>query len=191
MRHSLCILVLSFATVACGSAVGDGDGEKKADAKGVEVRLDDLKSTTPASWKEETPSNKMRFAQFSLPRVKDDKTDAELVIFKGLGGSAKQNVERWKAQFVPPEGKKIDDVAKVEEIKIAGNEATLLDVSGTYKFKARPFDPAAKEELLPHYRMLAIHFEGPKNVYHIKLTGPAKTIEHYQKDFEKWVKSFK
>lgn len=190
MKHSLCLLVLALTAVACSSPVS-ADGEKKTEGKGVVVTLDDLKSTTPAGWKEESPANKMRFAQFRLPRVKDDKVDAELVIFKGLGGSAKQNIERWKGQFVPPEGKKIEDVAKVEDIKIGGQEATLLDVSGTYRFKAQPFNPAAKEELLPHYRMLAVHFEGKKDVYHLKLTGPEKTVEHYKKGFNEWLKGFK
>ena len=39
--------------------------------------------------------------------------------------------------------------------------------------------------------MIGIHFEGPKEVYHIKLTGPAKTIDHYKKGFEQWIKGFK
>src|SRR5437762_2619657 len=167
MRHSLCLLVLALAAAACGAPVS-ADGEKKGEGKGVVVTLDDLKSTAPVEWKEEAPANRMRFVQFRLPKVKDDKADAELVIFKGLGGSAKQNIERWKAQFVPPEGKTIDDVSKVTEFKVSGCEVTFLDVSGTYKFKERPFDPAAKEELRPDYRMLAVHFEGKKDVYHIK-----------------------
>jgi hypothetical protein len=39
--------------------------------------------------------------------------------------------------------------------------------------------------------MLALHFEGPRDVYHIKLTGPAKTVEAYKKGFEGWLKNFK
>ena len=74
---------------------------------------------------------------------------------------------------------------------IGGHPATYLDVHGTFLYKARPFDPAAKVEERPDYRMLAIHFEGPKDVYHIRLTGPAKTVEHYKKGFEDWIKAFK
>ena len=161
------------------------------DDKGTVVDIDGLRSTAPAAWKEEAPANKMRYVQFKLPRAKDDKDDAELVIFKGLGGSAKQNVERWKAQFAPPKGKTIDDVSKVEEFKVSDRSLTYLDISGTYKFKERPFDPAAKEELKPEYRMLAVHFDGKNDVYHIKLTGPAKTIEQYKKGFDEWIKAFK
>lgn len=161
------------------------------DAKGTKVSLDGLTSTTPSSWKEETPSNKMRFAQFKLPKVKGDKEDAELVIFKGLGGSAEANIQRWKDQFVAPRGKTTDDISKETEVKIGGKKAQMVEVSGIFKFNPAPFNPKSKTENRADYKMLAIHFEGPKEVYHIKLTGPAKTIDQYKKGFEDWIKGFK
>ncbi len=193
MRRVSLLVALTCAGLAFISTASEGarDDKKDAPGKGTPVDIDGLTSVAPAAWKEEAPENKMRYAQFRLPHHKDDTQDAELVIFKGLGGGAAQNVERWKGQFVPPEGKKIDDVAKVEEIKIAGKPATLLDIQGTYKFKARPFDPNAKEERKPDYRMVAVYFDGPKDVYQFKLTGPAKTVEMYKKDFDNWVKGFK
>ena len=118
-------------------------GPARADDKGVVVNFSGLKSRTPASWKEEIPANKMRFAQFRLPKVKGDAEDGELVIFKGLGGSAKANIDRWKMMFLPPEGKTIDDVAKVTEIKVGETKAPFLDVKGTYKYKERPAEPNA------------------------------------------------
>jgi hypothetical protein len=162
-----------------------------ADKEGGVVELDGLRSKAPAEWKQEEPSSEFRFAQFKLPAKKDDKRDAELLIFKGFGGSAKQNVERWKKQFLAPEGKSIDDVSRVEEITIAGHPATYLDISGTYLDKKRPMDPPEKAEKREEYRMLAVHFEGPTTTFHIKLTGPAKTVEAYKKGFDEWLKGFK
>jgi hypothetical protein len=188
MRFAL----LTLAVLVVGCAVSTtAEEEKDKGGKGKEISLDGLTSTTPGTWVSEEPSNKMRFAQFKLPRAKGDERDGEVVIFKGLGGGTKPNIERWKGQFIPPEGKTIDDVAKVETIKIGTNEATQLDVQGTYKFKNPPFDPNAKEERLPHYRMVAIYFDGPKDVYQIKMTGPSKTLEMYKKGFDEWVKAFK
>lgn len=161
-----------------------------AEDKGTVVEFDSLKSRAPATWKEETPG-KGRYKQFRLPKTGEDKAEAELIIFRGIGGSAKANIDRWKGQFVPPEGKKIDDGPKVTERKISGSTATYLDVSGTYLFKARPFDPNEKAEKRLGYRMLAVHFEGPKDVYHVKLVGPAKTVEHYKKGFDEWLGAFK
>jgi hypothetical protein len=161
------------------------------DKKGTPVDLDGMTSTTPGDWVKEAPSNKMRFAQFKLPRAAGDKEDAELIIFKGLGGSADANIDRWKAQFKAPKGKTIDDVAKVTDVKIAGLDGKLLDVEGTYMFNPAPFNPKSKTEPRENYRMVAIHYEGPKDVYHIKLTGPAKTIAQHKKGFDEWLKGYK
>jgi hypothetical protein len=166
-------------------------GLRAADDKGVVVDLDGLKSAAPAAWKEEAPSNQMRLAQFKLPKAGDDSYDVELVIFKSLGGSAADNVARWKGQFTPPEGKTVDDVSKVTEIKIGGRDATQLDIQGTYLFKKRPFDPNEKGEKRADYRLVGVQFNGPDNVYHIRLLGPAKTVEHYKKGFDEWLKNFK
>ncbi len=189
MRHPMRFALLTLAAVVLGCASSETAEEKKG--KGVEVSLDGLKSTTPSDWVEENPSNRMRLAQFKLPKPAGAPRDGEVVIFKGFGGGVQANVKRWKDQFIPPEGKKIDDVAKLETIKIGGKEATLLDVQGTYRYKAQPFNPNAKEELLPEYRMIAVYFDGPKDVYQIKVTGPIKTIDKYKKGLDEWLKSFK
>jgi hypothetical protein len=181
----LALLALSCSPTASESTAAD-DTEK---GKSVEVDFDGLKSKTPVDWIEEKPSGTLRWLQFRLPRKGDDKDDAELVIFKGISGESKANIERWKAQFTPPAGKKIDDVATVKEIKIGDRPATYLDVQGT--FNPPPFAARGKVEKKPNYRMLAIHFEGPHELYHIKLTGPAKTVEAYKKGFDDWVKNFK
>src|SRR5439155_25252714 len=79
LRYALLTLVITVL----GCAGSETAEEKK---KGVEVMLDGLKSTTPGYWVEETPSNKMSFAQFKLPRAKGEERDGEVVIFKGLSG---------------------------------------------------------------------------------------------------------
>jgi hypothetical protein len=160
-------------------------------AKGTKVTFDGMTSTAPSTWVEQTPSNKMRFMQFKLPKVKGDKEDAELVIFKGLGGSSKANIDRWKAQFVAPKGKTADDISKESDIKIGGKEAKKVVVEGTFKYNPAPFNRTSKNVLRPDYKMIAIHFEGPKDIFHIKLTGPAKTVDSYAKGFDAWIKGFK
>src|SRR5437588_6012547 len=172
------LTVLCFGTLACCSCTGESTArEKKAESKGAVVDLDGLKSRAPAEWKLESPSNRMRLTQFRLPKVDGDKYDAEVVIFQGIGGSAKANIDRWKMMFLPPEGKTIDDVAKVTEIKVGETKAPFLDVKGTYKYKERPAEPNAKEERRPDYRMLGVAYDGKNNAYHIRLVGPAKTVE--------------
>jgi hypothetical protein len=190
MRPALGCVVLAWGVVACGATWAEGEAKSKAAKdKGVLVDLDGLQAQTPGDWKEEPPANRMRYMQFILPAAKGDKVNGEIIIFKDLGGSARDNVERWKKQFVGEGDKEAE--ASVKEITLGGRKATLLDIRGTYLFKTRPFDPNDKGEKRPDYRMLAIHFEGPKSLYHIKMTGPAKTIEQYKPGFEEWLKAFK
>jgi hypothetical protein len=82
-------------------------------------------------------------------------------------------------------------VTKVQEIKIGGHDATYVEIQGTYLMKTRPFDPSDKGEKRPDYHLVAIQFEGPKDVYHIRFVGPAKTVEVYKKGFDEWLKGFK
>jgi hypothetical protein len=81
--------------------------------KGTVVDIDGFKATAPPEWKEETPGP-LRFMQFKLPKVKDDKLDGEVVIFKDLRDTVEGNISAGRTTK-PPEGKKIDDVTKVEE----------------------------------------------------------------------------
>ncbi len=191
MRRTLWRLFLGGMILAAGSAALRDAATFAQKAEGVVIQLDKFKSRAPAEWKPEAPANKMRFAQFRLPKVKDDKEDAELVIFQDAGGSVKDNIARWKGQFTAPDGQSIDEDTKVTEIKIAGQDATLVDITGTYLYKTRPFDPQDRGEKRPDYRMLAIHFKAPEHLYHIKLTGPARTVAHYKNGFDEWIKAFK
>ncbi len=193
MRRLIGFLMLAFVAAACSPSANESNAADtdKDNGKGVIVDIDGFKSTTPSDWKEEAPANRMRFMQFRLPKKGEDKEDAELILFKGLGGGSKANVQRWKDSFVPPEGKKIDEVCEVKEIKIGNQPAVYVDIQGTYKVRLQPFNPQSKTVEKPNFRMLAIYFDGPKDVYQIKLTGPAKTVEAYKKGFDEWVKNFK
>src|SRR5437588_222102 len=69
------------------------------DNKGTVVTLDGLKSRTPANWKMQPAKSKMRAYQFDVPRIEDDKKDAEVIVFffgTGSGGSVEDNLKRWK-----------------------------------------------------------------------------------------------
>jgi hypothetical protein len=155
------------------------------------VDLGGLKSEPPpAAWKEAPAGSAMRIKQFTVPGKAGD---AEIVIFyfgQGQGGSVEDNLARWKKQFEAPAGKTLDQMSKTESLKLASTSATLLDISGTYLFKARPMDPAPGEPR-PNHRMLAVVLETPKGNYFIRLVGPDKTVLAARKDFIRWVKSFK
>src|SRR4051794_21702547 len=87
-------------------------------AGGQVVELGGLTSKTPADWKMQEPSNKFRLYQMAVPKADGDKENAELIVFffgAGGGGGTDENLRRWKGMFIPPEGKSIDEVSKVEK----------------------------------------------------------------------------
>src|SRR5205823_2174964 len=97
-----------------------------------------------------TPTQKQmgRLVQFRIPRAGDDKQDTDLLVFylQGQGGGIDENVKRWKQMFLPPQGKKIDEVSKVEKFQVGNVSVTTVDVQGTYKFKKAPFVPDDQAE---------------------------------------------
>ena len=169
-------------------------GVSAAEDKRVAVSLGGMEARAPLSWKQEETTRPNRVYQFSLPKAEGDNTDAELAIFyfgPNGAGSVSDNLTRWKGMFIPPEGKTIDQATKIVRFKTQGEDMTYADIQGTYKFKARPFDPNAKEELKPDYRMLGVIFGTPKGPYYVRLVGPAKTVEQNKLGFDYWLKSFK
>lgn len=175
------LAILSACLVLAVARADDKDGTK--------VTFDGLTSTTPATWKKDKPASTMRFAQFKLPKQGDDAEDAEVVIFSGFSGSAKANIDRWKGQFKPAGKKSLDDVAKVTEMKVAGSDVARLEIEGSYA--GTPTRPGEKSAVKEGYKGVFYQFEGPEKIYHIRLVGPAKTVDHYKKGYDEWVKGFK
>jgi hypothetical protein len=180
MKPLVSVVIVS-ALILCS------DHGARAGGKGTVVTLGAMKSTAPADWKNQAPANKFRAYQFAVG-------DAELVIFffgEGGGGSPDDNITRWKSQFMPPDGKTIDEASKVEKLKVGKAELTYLDIHGTYLSKNPPFDPNAKTERKANYRRLGVYFATEGGPYFITLTGPAKTVEQNKKSFDDWLKNFK
>jgi hypothetical protein len=164
-------------------------------AGGEVIELGGLKSKAPAGWKNENPSNKLRMYQMQVPKIDGDKDNAELVVFffgAGGGGGIEENIKRWKTQFIPPDGKSIDESSKLEKYKVGtAADVVALDIWGTFKYKNPPFSPTAKEERKENYRRFNVIFDTDKGAYFITLTGPAKTMEKQKAAFDGWIKAFK
>jgi hypothetical protein len=160
-----------------------------AQDKGTSVEFDGFKSTTPSTWVAEKPANFLRLIQFKLPKQGADKEDAEVIVFHNITGSAKANIDRWKAQFKAPEGKKIDEVSKVTMFKVADNDVHRLEAEGIYT--ATPTRDNPKPAAKPGFKGVFYQFETADKVFQIRLVGPTKTVEHYQKGYDEWIKNFK
>jgi hypothetical protein len=158
--------------------------------KGTVVKLDKVSSTTPADWKSEKPANRLRSHQFRLPAAKDSK-DAEIFIFPDLTKTVEENFTRYKDLFVAPQGKTLDDIAKVAKMEVGTAKVAVLDMEGTWLYKERPFDPKSKQEERPNSRVISIIFTTDDGNYLIRLSGPKATIDRHAKAFFDWIKAFK
>jgi len=176
---------LLIAAPGCGGPDTTPPTGARGKLDGV-IEIDGLTSTAPTDWIQELPTGDMRQAQFRLPGAGGG--DATLVVFRNIGGTAKANVERWKDQFT-----KTDVEPRVETFSLGGRDAALLDIQGTFD-EGKSMAPHAGRmppHQQPDYRMIAVHVDGKQGPFHIKLTGPARTVERYKQGFDDWLKAFK
>jgi gluconolactonase len=160
---------LTFAAAAVLLAVGSA---RSAEPATRTVEAGDLKLAVPETWQQKPATSTFRKAQFTIPKEKGDKEDAELVVFhfEGGGGGVDANVARWINQFEPK-------ARKVKTAKGQGKqgEYVLVDLQGTYK---KPIGPPIQQRTvrMPEARMIGvIQTVGGEN-YFLRLAGPEKTV---------------
>ncbi|MEM7160559.1 MAG: hypothetical protein AAF799_47420 [Myxococcota bacterium] len=146
-----------------------------------------LTFSVPKEWEKGTPSNSMRVAQWVLPGPGGD---AELVVFRfpGGAGGVEANLNRWKGQFTPPEGKTIDDVTTTKKVEGKGVSTTQVDVTGTYVAAMTPGSEQKHNE--SGSRMLAAIVEGSGDPFFFKVVGPKATMDVWAAPFETMVTTF-
>ena len=186
------ILLLSTALIctACSkNSVATAPGNTAAQANG------ELRYKTPAGWQEEKPNSNMRVAQYKLPKAEGDAADAELVVYyfgQGQGGSKQANIDRWLNQMQQPDGSSSKEKAKIETTTVNGLPVTTVDVTGKYNggMASPGAAPSATPADMSNYRMRAAIIETPKGSYFVKLTGPQKTVSHWDQAYTAYLKSF-
>ncbi len=134
----------------------------------------------------------MRAATYTLPAAPGDSEDGECAVYyfgEGQGGGVDANVKRWVGQFQAPGGGPADALAKTSKKTINGIAVTIVDLTGTYMFRAAPMAPQATPK--PGYRMLAAIAEGSQAPVFFKLTAPKKTADAAEAEFLRVLESLK
>lgn len=150
--------------------------------------LPGLAFSVPKEWEKGTPSNSMRQGQWVLPGPGGD---AELVVFRfpDRAGTVEANINRWKGQFTPPEGKTIDEATTTKEIAGPdGLSTTLVDVSGTFVAATQPGGDQKHND--PGRRMLAAIVSGSGAPFYFKAVGPKATMDLWAPAYDAMVASF-
>jgi hypothetical protein len=166
--------------------VAAGPLEKLADGR---VALGPFALQVPAGWTERPHTSPMRVAEFQLPAAGGG--EAELIVYyfgAGGAGSVQDNVDRWLSQFKQPDGKASGDVAKVEKAQFAGQEASLVSVSGHYVAAAMPGgEPVDK----PDQALLAAVVGSPQGPYYFRLIGAQAVVAANTAPFREALSSLK
>ena len=192
------VSLIVFAVICCGcskNSVPVGTHSTAAQSSSSPAQLKniagELRYKVPEGWATEKPSSDMRFAQYKLPKSEGDGEDALLVVYyfgQGQGGPAQANIDRWINQIQQPDGRPSKEKAKTEALTINGLSVNTVDVTGNYSGGMSPDSAPANNKSI--YRLRAAVIDTPKGSYFVKLTGPEKTIEHWDQAYTEYLKSF-
>lgn len=157
----------------------------------VAVEFGKLKTTPPADWKVEKPANRLRSHQYKLETNDKELANAEIIILPQSKADPEKVFPGWIKTFDPPDGKKIDDVMNKETLTVGTATIHKLEISGTWNYKERPLDPKSKLEIKPEYRAVWCIVVVGDDAWHIRLSGPQKVVEKYEKGFLECLKALK
>lgn len=148
-----------------------------------------IEFTASKNWKRKKPRSNIIAHEFSTKPAKGDEKPGRITVMAAMG-SIDANIARWKKQFVPPEGKSADDIAKVSKTEKDGATFHVVDISGTYLDQPKgPFGPKVEQA---GYRMLgAIVSVKDEGQFFLKFYGPKKTVDAEEKAFREFVNSLR
>jgi hypothetical protein len=134
----------------------------------------------PAGWSE-TPAAGSRAATFTIVGKADQRAEAAVIAFPGMGGSDLQFVNLWRDQLgLPPLTD--DDLPKlVQPVTIAGADGKLFDITGATAASA---DKPAERIIVALQKQEGVS-------WFIKLTGPAALVEAQKPAFIGFLKTLK
>lgn len=161
--------------------------EKLADGR---VALGPFSLVVPAGWAENPSTSSMRAAQFTLPGAAGGDS-AEVVVYhfgETGAGSVQANIDRWVNQFQQPDGKPSSEVAKVEKAQYAGQEASVVSVSGRY---VAPAMPGGAPQDKADQSLVAAIVPSPKGPYYFRLVGSKATVAAQEGAFRQALASLK
>ena len=146
------------------------------------TRVGNLSANVPDSWMGIRPSSSMRLMEFRLGVAADD---ANLAIFKNIGGTIDNNLERWSGQF----GYSLSDPeVNIRAENINGMQVSIISIIGTYT-NTMAFSNATQPRI--NYRLLGAIADTPDGLYYFKLTGPNTVIMGRTEEFTRFIQSLR
>jgi len=160
--------------------------EKRADGR---VALGPFSMVVPAGWTENPSTSSMRAAQFRLPAPEGGEAEVIVYYFGQTGaGSVQANIDRWVNQFKQPDDKPSASVAKIEKATFAGQESSVVSVSGRYVAPAMPGGPPTDK---PDQSLVAAIVPSPQGPYYFRLVGSKAAVAAQEGPFREALGSLK
>ena len=156
--------------------------EIKNEVNSNSISIGNLLANVPDTWMSIRPSSSMRLREFRLGVAADDAT---LAIFKNIGGTIDNNLERWSGQF----GYSLSDSeVNIRAENINGMQVSIISILGTYT-NTMVFSNATQPK--QNYRLLGAIADTPDGLYYFKLTGPNTVIMGRTKEFTRFIQSLR
>ena len=146
------------------------------------TKIGNLLANVPDNWMGIRPSSSMRLMEFRLGVAADN---ANLAIFKNIGGTIDNNLERWSGQF----GYSLSDSeVNIRAENINGMLVSIISITGTYT-NTMAFSSATQPK--QNYRLLGAIADTPDGLYYFKLTGPNPIITSKIEEFTRFIQSLR
>ena len=146
------------------------------------IRIGNLIARLPDSWKIVKPSSSMRLMEF---RIRNN-SEASMAVFKNIGGTVNDNLERWAGQFG---FKLLDEDVRVTTETINDIDFHIISILGTYTNTMAFSTNAASPK--NNYRLLGAIANTSDGLYYFKMTGPNDIINNEIEEFSYFIQSLR
>ena len=145
------------------------------------IQIGNLTARLPDNWNVVKPSSSMRLMEF---QIGENNSEASMAVFKNIGGTIDDNLERWAGQFGY---QLLDENVRLTKETISGIDFHIISILGTYT-NTMAFSPnAAKPK--NNYRLLGAIASTSDGLYYFKLTGPNDIINNEIEEFSYFIQS--
>ena len=131
----------------------------------------DVNLVTPDNWQKIEPKSSMRDSEYV---IRNSKGEFNLIVFKNIGGSVDQNINRWINQFSGDQNEKMPLISK--EIERNGIKFTFLQNSGSFNGgmgQSEQFDNAA---------LIGFIVQNSQNTYYYKAVAEVDVLHESKED---------
>ncbi len=143
----------------------------------------------PSDWVLAESNNEAVVARFIVPRVEGDSEDAECVLlsFAEEEISSEEKLEQWTKQMLQPDDRPSEELSTTTSYDVQEMKVTIIDVPGIFSPTVHP--NSKMRYYKRGFRLKAAVIESSGRLIFLKLTGPDRTVTHWNTAFSQLLDS--